>query len=98
MHFLLVFVKKNVLSNMLNNDFTIYNEYNLNVLFIHTFVLIYYEFYFRKCALMELPLLCLYRMNLGGADEEWYCISQICRNRVSFVFIFFKHFKLNKIF
>lgn len=33
---------------------------------------------------MELPLLCLYRMNLGGADGEWYSISQICRNRVSF--------------
>lgn len=33
---------------------------------------------------MELPLLCLYRMNLGGADDEWYSISQICRNRVSF--------------
>lgn len=45
---------------------------------------------------MELPLLCLYRMNLGGADEEWYCISQICRNRVSFVFLFFLNI-LNQI-
>lgn len=42
-----------------------------------------FVFFFRKCALMELPLLCLYRMNLGGANGEWYCISQICRNRVS---------------
>jgi Rab-3A-interacting protein len=35
----------------------------------------------KKCALLEVPRLCFYRMNIGEADN-WYSISQICRNRV----------------
>lgn len=47
----------------------------------------------KKCALMELPLLCLYRMNLGGSDDEWYCISQICRNRITAVCDFLNYLR-----
>ncbi|XP_015370615.1 PREDICTED: guanine nucleotide exchange factor for Rab-3A-like isoform X2 [Diuraphis noxia] len=47
----------------------------------------------KKCALMELPLLCLYRMNLGGADSECYCISQICRNRITAVCDFLNYLR-----
>jgi Rab-3A-interacting protein len=46
----------------------------------------------KKCVLMELPLLCLYRMNLG-ADDEWYCISQICRNRITAVCDFLNYLR-----
>ncbi|XP_022179914.1 guanine nucleotide exchange factor for Rab-3A-like isoform X2 [Myzus persicae] len=47
----------------------------------------------KKCALMELPLLCLYRMNLGGSDGECYCISQICRNRITAVCDFLNYLR-----
>ncbi|XP_050523412.1 rab-3A-interacting protein-like [Daktulosphaira vitifoliae] len=47
----------------------------------------------KKCALMELPLMCLYRMNLGGADDDWYSISQICRNRITAVCDFLNYLK-----
>ncbi|CAH1712086.1 guanine nucleotide exchange factor for Rab-3A-like [Aphis gossypii] len=47
----------------------------------------------KKCALMELPLLCLYRMNLGGSDSECYCISQICRNRITAVCDFLNYLR-----
>jgi hypothetical protein len=36
----------------------------------------------RKCALLEAARQCHYRMRLGDQDQ-WHCISQICRNRVS---------------
>lgn len=42
----------------------------------------------RKCALLGTPRQCFYRMNIGE-PETWYCISQICRNRVS------KRYKIN---
>nr|CAD7402888.1 unnamed protein product [Timema cristinae] len=35
----------------------------------------------KKCALLEAPRQCHYRMKLGD-QEQWHCISQICRNRV----------------
>ncbi|PSN46082.1 hypothetical protein C0J52_02260, partial [Blattella germanica] len=35
----------------------------------------------KKCALLEAPRQCHYRMRLGD-QEQWYCISQICRNRI----------------
>nr|XP_012228841.1 PREDICTED: guanine nucleotide exchange factor for Rab-3A-like [Linepithema humile]XP_012228842.1 PREDICTED: guanine nucleotide exchange factor for Rab-3A-like [Linepithema humile] len=36
----------------------------------------------KKCALLEAPRQCHYRMRLGDQDNQWYCISQICRNRI----------------
>ncbi|KAJ9575528.1 hypothetical protein L9F63_007598, partial [Diploptera punctata] len=35
----------------------------------------------KKCALLEAPRQCHYRMRLGD-QEQWHCISQICRNRI----------------
>lgn len=35
----------------------------------------------KKCALLEVPRLCFYRMNIGETDT-WYSISQLCRNRI----------------
>ncbi|KAH0557976.1 guanine nucleotide exchange factor for Rab-3A-like isoform X2 [Cotesia glomerata] len=35
----------------------------------------------RKCALLEVPRQCLYRMRLGDQDVH-YSISQLCRNRI----------------
>ncbi|XP_066998911.2 guanine nucleotide exchange factor for Rab-3A [Anabrus simplex] len=35
----------------------------------------------KKCALLEAPRQCHYRMKLGDL-EQWYYISQICRNRI----------------
>ncbi|XP_069680501.1 guanine nucleotide exchange factor for Rab-3A-like [Periplaneta americana] len=35
----------------------------------------------KKCALLEAPRQCHYRMRLGD-QEPWHCISQICRNRI----------------
>lgn len=35
----------------------------------------------KKCALMEVPKLCFYRMKITDADE-WHYISQMCRNRI----------------
>jgi len=40
-------------------------------------------FNFRKCALLQTSRQCHYRMRLGDQENQWYCISQICRNRVS---------------
>ncbi|XP_024945818.1 guanine nucleotide exchange factor for Rab-3A isoform X2 [Cephus cinctus] len=37
----------------------------------------------KKCALLEAPRQCHYRMRLGDQENQWHCISQICRNRVS---------------
>ncbi|CAD1478091.1 unnamed protein product, partial [Heterotrigona itama] len=39
----------------------------------------------KKCVLLEAPRQCYYRMRLGDQENQWYSISQICRNRVSFV-------------
>lgn len=36
----------------------------------------------KKCALLETPRQCHYRMRLGDQENQWYCISQICRNRI----------------
>ncbi|XP_057340657.1 guanine nucleotide exchange factor for Rab-3A-like [Microplitis mediator] len=36
----------------------------------------------RKCALLEVPRQCLYRMRIGDQENNWYSISQICRNRI----------------
>ncbi|XP_043473340.1 guanine nucleotide exchange factor for Rab-3A-like [Leptopilina heterotoma] len=36
----------------------------------------------KKCALLEAARQCHYRMRLGDQDNQWYCISQICRNRI----------------
>ncbi|XP_065159532.1 guanine nucleotide exchange factor for Rab-3A-like [Atheta coriaria] len=35
----------------------------------------------KKCALLEVPRQCFYRMNIGEPDV-WYSISKICRNRI----------------
>jgi hypothetical protein len=40
-----------------------------------------YYYIFRKCALLEAQRICNYRLRLGE-DEQWFYISQICRNRV----------------
>ncbi|KYN13872.1 PREDICTED: guanine nucleotide exchange factor for Rab-3A-like [Trachymyrmex cornetzi] len=36
----------------------------------------------KKCALLEAPRQCHYRMRLGDQENQWQCISQICRNRI----------------
>ncbi|XP_046748503.1 guanine nucleotide exchange factor for Rab-3A-like [Diprion similis] len=36
----------------------------------------------KKCALLEAPRQCHYRMRLGDQENHWYSISQICRNRI----------------
>ncbi|KAI5732472.1 hypothetical protein M8J76_000643 [Diaphorina citri] len=36
----------------------------------------------RKCALLEVPRLCQYRMKLNGESDTWYYISKLCRNRI----------------
>ncbi|XP_066583631.1 guanine nucleotide exchange factor for Rab-3A-like isoform X3 [Prorops nasuta] len=36
----------------------------------------------KKCALLEAPRQCHYRMRLSDQENQWYCISQICRNRI----------------
>ncbi|KAK0097171.1 hypothetical protein PV326_003029 [Microctonus aethiopoides] len=36
----------------------------------------------KKCALLEVPRQCHYRMRLGDQENCWHCISQICRNRI----------------
>ncbi|XP_015183577.1 PREDICTED: guanine nucleotide exchange factor for Rab-3A-like [Polistes dominula] len=36
----------------------------------------------KKCALLEAPRQCHYRMRLGDQENQWHCISQICRNRI----------------
>jgi Rab-3A-interacting protein len=46
----------------------------------------------KKCALLEVPRLCFYRMNIGEADN-WYSISQICRNRIIAVCDFLNYLK-----
>ncbi|CAH2007520.1 unnamed protein product [Acanthoscelides obtectus] len=46
----------------------------------------------KKCALLEVPRLCFYRMNIGEADT-WYNISQICRNRIIAVCDFLNYLK-----
>lgn len=42
----------------------------------------YLRFLCRKCALLETSRQCHYRMRLGDQENQWHCISQICRNRV----------------
>ncbi|XP_057662341.1 guanine nucleotide exchange factor for Rab-3A-like [Diorhabda carinulata] len=46
----------------------------------------------KKCALLEVPRLCFYRMNIGETDD-WYNISQICRNRIIAVCDFLNYLK-----
>ncbi|KAK4887237.1 hypothetical protein RN001_003508 [Aquatica leii] len=46
----------------------------------------------KKCALLEVPRLCFYRMNIGE-QESWYSISQICRNRIIAVCDFLNYLK-----
>ncbi|XP_011639042.1 guanine nucleotide exchange factor for Rab-3A-like [Pogonomyrmex barbatus] len=36
----------------------------------------------KKCALLETPRQCHYRMRLSDQENQWHCISQICRNRI----------------
>lgn len=36
----------------------------------------------KKCALLEAPRQCHYRMRLGDQENHWHSISQICRNRI----------------
>ncbi|XP_070151842.1 guanine nucleotide exchange factor for Rab-3A [Polyergus mexicanus] len=36
----------------------------------------------KKCALLEAARQCHYRMRLGDQENQWHCISQICRNRI----------------
>ncbi|KAF3427277.1 hypothetical protein E2986_10389 [Frieseomelitta varia] len=36
----------------------------------------------KKCVLLEAPRQCYYRMRLGDQENQWYSISQICRNRI----------------
>lgn len=46
----------------------------------------------KKCALLEAPRQCHYRMRLGD-HEQWYCISQICRNRITAVCDFLNYLR-----
>ncbi|KAF2902245.1 hypothetical protein ILUMI_03943 [Ignelater luminosus] len=46
----------------------------------------------KKCALLEVPRLCFYRMNIGEQDI-WHSISQICRNRIIAVCDFLNYLK-----
>ncbi|GLH01223.1 Guanine nucleotide exchange factor for Rab-3A [Gryllus bimaculatus] len=46
----------------------------------------------KKCALLEAPRQCHYRMKLGD-QEQWYYISQICRNRVTAVCDFLNYLR-----
>ncbi|XP_058789421.1 guanine nucleotide exchange factor for Rab-3A-like isoform X2 [Phymastichus coffea] len=36
----------------------------------------------KKCALLEAPRQCHYRMRISDQENQWHCISQICRNRI----------------
>ncbi|XP_034939583.1 guanine nucleotide exchange factor for Rab-3A-like isoform X2 [Chelonus insularis] len=36
----------------------------------------------KTCALLEVPRQCYYRMQLSDQENQWYSISQICRNRI----------------
>ncbi|XP_076621444.1 guanine nucleotide exchange factor for Rab-3A [Colletes latitarsis] len=36
----------------------------------------------KKCVLLEAPRQCYYRMRFGDQENQWYSISQICRNRI----------------
>ncbi|XP_044749200.1 guanine nucleotide exchange factor for Rab-3A-like [Coccinella septempunctata] len=47
----------------------------------------------RDCALMNVPKICSYRMNLGDENDDWYHISQICRNRITAVCDFLNYLK-----
>lgn len=47
----------------------------------------------RDCALMKVPKICLHRMNLGNENDDWYNISQICRNRITAVCDFLNYLK-----
>ncbi|XP_035224586.1 guanine nucleotide exchange factor for Rab-3A-like [Stegodyphus dumicola] len=42
----------------------------------------------KRCALLEAPRLCKYRMKLGD-NPEWHYISHLCRNRIAAVCDFF---------
>ncbi|XP_030762139.1 guanine nucleotide exchange factor for Rab-3A-like [Sitophilus oryzae] len=46
----------------------------------------------KTCALMQVPRICFYRMNIGDSDD-WYSISQICRNRIIAVCDFLNYLK-----
>ncbi|XP_060531102.1 guanine nucleotide exchange factor for Rab-3A-like [Cylas formicarius] len=46
----------------------------------------------KKCALLQVQRLCFYRMNIGEADD-WYSISQLCRNRIIAVCDFLNYLK-----
>lgn len=46
----------------------------------------------KKCALLEVPRQCFYRMKIGDSDM-WYSISQICRNRITAVCDFLNYLK-----
>lgn len=46
----------------------------------------------KTCALLQVPRLCFYRMNIGETDS-WYSISQICRNRIIAVCDFLNYLK-----
>lgn len=36
----------------------------------------------KRCAMLDTPRLCKYRMKLGDSDQ-WYYISELCRNRIA---------------
>jgi len=46
----------------------------------------------KKCALLEVPRQCFYRMNVGEPNV-WYAISRICRNRIISVCDFINYLK-----
>ncbi|GLV37290.1 hypothetical protein CBL_10743 [Carabus blaptoides fortunei] len=46
----------------------------------------------KKCALLEVPRQCFYRLKIGDQDT-WYSISQICRNRITAVCDFLNYLK-----
>nr|XP_023020402.1 guanine nucleotide exchange factor for Rab-3A-like [Leptinotarsa decemlineata] len=46
----------------------------------------------KKCALLDVSRLCFYRMNIGEPND-WYSISQICRNRIIAVCDFLNYLK-----
>lgn len=48
--------------------------------------------YPRKCSLSETHKLCNYKIKLAD-DEEWYSISQMCRNRIAAVCDFYTYIR-----
>ncbi|XP_014204828.1 guanine nucleotide exchange factor for Rab-3A-like [Copidosoma floridanum] len=47
----------------------------------------------KKCALLEAPRQCHYRMRMGDQENQWHSISHICRNRITAVCDFLNYLR-----